>query len=69
MCIRISVTGASGFIGSALIPELIHGGRQVLGLTRSEEGARTLVEAGAEAWREDVNDVNGLRRPLSRVEA
>jgi nucleoside-diphosphate-sugar epimerase len=65
---RIFVTGANGFIGSALIPELIKGGHQVLGLTRSEEGARALGEAGAAAWRGDVNDVDGLRKAIEHSE-
>ncbi len=65
---RIFVTGANGFIGSALIAELIKGGHEVLGLTRSEEGARSLGEAGAAAWRGDVNDLDGLRKAIEHSE-
>ena len=44
---RIFLTGANGFIGSRIVPELIGAGHQVLGLTRSDSGARALVEGGA----------------------
>ena len=58
---RIFVTGAPGFIGSALVPELIQAGHQVLGLTRSEAGAATLRKAGAEVLRGNVEDLDSLR--------
>ncbi|MGB6942209.1 MAG: SDR family oxidoreductase [Bryobacteraceae bacterium] len=59
---RIFVTGAPGFIGSALLPELIQAGHQVLGLTRSEAGAEKLRAAGAEVLHGNIEDLDSLRR-------
>lgn len=59
---RVLLTGATGFVGSYLTPELIVAGHQVVGLSRSEAGAEALVLAGAEAVRGDVNDLRLLRR-------
>ena len=59
---RIFVTGATGFIGSALIPELTGAGHTVLGLTRSEEGAGKLRAAGADVLHGNLEDLDSLRK-------
>src|ERR1700689_3749701 len=58
---RIFVTGAPGFIGSALVPNLIQAGHQVLGLTRSEAGAHALRAAGAEVKHGNIEELDSLR--------
>jgi nucleoside-diphosphate-sugar epimerase len=65
---RIFVTGASGFIGSALVPELISAGHRVLGLARSEVSAKALAGAGAEVLRGDLNDLASLRAGAAETE-
>lgn len=57
---RVFVTGATGFIGSAVTRELLAAGHQVLGLTRSEEGASALAEIGAEPHRGSIEEADSL---------
>ena len=65
---RIFVTGAPGFIGSALVPELIQAGHHVLGLTRSEAGADALRKSGAEVLRGNLEDLDSLREGAAKTD-
>ncbi|MBB5360473.1 nucleoside-diphosphate-sugar epimerase [Rhodanobacter sp. ANJX3] len=66
---RIFLTGATGFIGSRIVPELLAAGHQVLGMTRSEQGARTLAAAGAEVHHGQLEDLDSLRSGAAKADA
>lgn len=66
---RVFITGASGWIGSAVVPELLAHGHQVLGLARSDAAAERVTGSGAEVLRGDVQDVEILRAGAEQADA
>lgn len=66
---RIFLTGATGFVGSHILPELLAAGHEVIGLTRSERGAAQLAVAGAEPHFGTLADADSLRAGAERADA
>jgi uncharacterized protein YbjT (DUF2867 family) len=65
---RVFVTGASGHIASAVIPELLNNGHQVVGLARSDDAAAKVAKLGAEVRRGDLDDLDGLKAAASEAD-
>ena len=66
---KVFVTGATGFIGTALVPELMQAGHTVLGMTRSEKGAEALTKLGAGVHYGTLEDLESLKAGAAQADA
>lgn len=66
---KVFVTGATGFIGSALVPELLNAGHEVIGLARSGDGVQRLRSQGVQVQHGSLEDLSSLRLGASQAEA
>lgn len=65
---RIFVTGATGYIGTPVVADLLAAGHQIVGLARSDQSAIALKQAGAEVWRGDLEDLESLRAGAAKAD-
>ena len=66
---RVFVTGASGFVGSAIVKDLLQAGHHVLGLVRSDRAAQTLIQLGADVYRGDIDNPESLKEGAAQCDA